>query len=220
MSDTQTSKTVSRDAVLVRAIELTRHPLALIATCKLCGRRTESSRVAYMDPDPQHEGDCPLHPSQVETGAILSEFTRGAREGWMRACVLYVDLCAESDPAVIAEMDRRWPLRSQEKTKADPARDLLREVADALLCCGGTGHYCPNCDRSTDGLHHRIWNFLESPADVTERRGDPNGLKGKAGHYWTCAKCHYLNDASIRFNRCGGCGEFQKGYADPRSGEP
>lgn len=64
---------------------------------------------------------------------------------------------------------------------------------------------------------HLFQRIADSTApDVSERRGDSNGLAGKAGHYWTCAKCHYLNDASIRHNRCGGCGEVQKGYADPK----
>jgi rubrerythrin len=52
--------------------------------------------------------------------------------------------------------------------------------------------------------------------DVEARRGDPNYVAGKAGHYWTCAKCQYVNDSGIRFNRCGECGEFEKGYADTR----
>jgi len=25
----------------------------------------------------------------------------------------------------------------------------LREIAESLLCRGGTGHYCPNCDNTT-----------------------------------------------------------------------
>jgi rubrerythrin len=54
----------------------------------------------------------------------------------------------------------------------------------------------------------------------TKRRGDKSYLDGKGGHFWTCAKCQYVNDAGIRFNRCGECGEFQSGYADTRSGEP
>jgi hypothetical protein len=35
---------------------------------------------------------------------------------------------------------------------------------------------------------------------------------GKPGVYWNCPKCHYMNDASIRLNRCGGCGEFQQSH--------
>lgn len=37
------------------------------------------------------------------------EFIRGAREGWMRAAVFYVDLCAEANTEICAERDRRWP---------------------------------------------------------------------------------------------------------------
>jgi hypothetical protein len=36
-------------------------------------------------------------------------FIRGAREGWMRAAVFYVDLCAEANSDICAERDRRWP---------------------------------------------------------------------------------------------------------------
>lgn len=57
------------------------------------------------------------------------------------------------------------------------------------------------------------------PAPREERRGDASYLAGKGGHYWTCGKCQYVNDAGLRHNRCGGCGEFLKGYADPRGGE-
>lgn len=53
----------------------------------------------------------------------------------------------------------------------------------------------------------------------TRRRGDQNYLDGKSGHYWTCAKCQYVNDAGIRFNRCGGCDEFQGDSAVSASGE-
>lgn len=55
--------------------------------------------------------------------------------------------------------------------------------------------------------------FSEAAAG-SERRGDQSYRDGKSGHYWNCPKCHYMNDAGIRFNRCGGCGEFQRGYAD------
>lgn len=54
----------------------------------------------------------------------------------------------------------------------------------------------------------------------TRRRGDQNYLDGKSGHYWTCAKCQYVNDAGIRFNRCGGCDEFQGGSAVSAGAEP
>lgn len=54
----------------------------------------------------------------------------------------------------------------------------------------------------------------------TQRRGDQNYLDGKSGHYWTCAKCQYVNDAGIRFNRCGGCDEFQGGSASSAGAEP
>lgn len=53
-----------------------------------------------------------------------------------------------------------------------------------------------------------------------QRRGDPRYVEGKNGHYWTCGKCQYVNDSSLRHNRCGGCGEFQKGYAENGTVKP
>lgn len=44
-----------------QAIEFDRQPLALIATCKLCGRITESFSLHRMDPAPRHHDDCVLY---------------------------------------------------------------------------------------------------------------------------------------------------------------
>jgi len=44
-----------------QAIEFDRRPLALLATCKLCGRITESFSLHRMDPAPRHHDDCVLY---------------------------------------------------------------------------------------------------------------------------------------------------------------
>ena len=44
-----------------QAIEFDRRPLALLATCKLCGRITESFSLHRMDPTPGHHDDCVLY---------------------------------------------------------------------------------------------------------------------------------------------------------------
>lgn len=43
-------------------------------------------------------------------GQLAEEFAKGAREGWMLAHVYNVDIDAEADPEVIAQMESRWPL--------------------------------------------------------------------------------------------------------------
>ncbi len=53
---------------------------------------------------------CTVRPQVEQVDAVRAAFARGAREGWMRAAVFYQDLAAEDDPAVVAEMERRWPL--------------------------------------------------------------------------------------------------------------
>lgn len=52
-----------------QAIEFNRQPLALIATCKLCGRITESSSLHRMDPAPRHHDDCVLY-SYARSGEV------------------------------------------------------------------------------------------------------------------------------------------------------
>jgi hypothetical protein len=41
---------------------------------------------------------------------VSDAFARGAREGWMRAVVFYRDIDAESDGAVMDEINLRWPI--------------------------------------------------------------------------------------------------------------
>ena len=49
------------DRVAAQAIEFDRRPLALLATCKLCGRITESFSLRRMDPAPRHHDTCVLY---------------------------------------------------------------------------------------------------------------------------------------------------------------
>jgi hypothetical protein len=63
MSEPLTEKDVL-DAVRERAVKLTRYPLALFAVCSLCEKRTDSFSLRRMDPEPQHERDCPLWQSR------------------------------------------------------------------------------------------------------------------------------------------------------------
>lgn len=49
------------DKVHEQAIEIDRRPLALLATCKLCGRVTDSFSLHRMDPLPRHHDDCVLY---------------------------------------------------------------------------------------------------------------------------------------------------------------
>lgn len=53
-----------RESVRERAVTFTRYPLALFAICSLCGKRTDSMSIRRMDPEPQHEKDCPLWQSR------------------------------------------------------------------------------------------------------------------------------------------------------------
>jgi len=49
----------------------------------------------------------------------------------------------------------------------------LREIADALICRGGVGHYCPNCDQSTFNLSQQVNRLVErlaSPVETTDAR--------------------------------------------------
>lgn len=48
------------DRVAEQAIKMDRLPLALIATCALCGERTESFSLHRMDPAPRHAKGCVL----------------------------------------------------------------------------------------------------------------------------------------------------------------
>jgi len=47
-------------SIIDEAIHYDKRPLALIATCKLCGEQTESFYLARMDPAPRHHIDCAL----------------------------------------------------------------------------------------------------------------------------------------------------------------
>lgn len=56
--------------------------------------------------------------AQANKTAIEEAFAKGAREGWMRALVNYVDVSAEGNPEFIAAMDRRWTVAlSTQETK-------------------------------------------------------------------------------------------------------
>jgi hypothetical protein len=55
--------------VYAQAIEFDRRPLALLATCKLCGRITESFSLRRMDPAPRHHDDCVLAGYEPDRGA-------------------------------------------------------------------------------------------------------------------------------------------------------
>jgi ribosomal protein S27AE len=113
--------------------------------------------------------------------------------------------------AAIADIYRFVP-RSQVKTGREPAFDpdvrvlSSEEVARGLTLNNiATFAYPPwhrkrYCD---SGL--RLMGISDTrPRDRFEA--------GKAGVYWNCPKCHYMNDANIRHNRCGGCGEFQQSH--------
>jgi hypothetical protein len=57
------------DRVAQQAIKLDRRPLALLATCALCGVVTESFSLRRMDPSPRHEKDCILHGYEFDGGS-------------------------------------------------------------------------------------------------------------------------------------------------------
>lgn len=52
---------------------------------------------------------------RVKVKALEEAFTRGAREGWMRAYVYAVNIDAEADDGIIAQMNSRWPLKTQKE---------------------------------------------------------------------------------------------------------
>ena len=64
------------EKVWEQAIKFDRMPLALIATCALCGERTESFSLRRMDPPPRHRPGCVLfgwEPTQSDALAKQGE---------------------------------------------------------------------------------------------------------------------------------------------------
>jgi hypothetical protein len=92
-------------------------------------------------------------------------------EGWRALFQRTVSGPAGLAAQLQAERDRRIAAENALARASQPPFDALaelREIEDALLCRGGAGHHCSNCDNSTYELALKVRALIERYSGATK----------------------------------------------------